>query len=178
MKKPLSVILTALAGVILVVTGLVTVLRQDNGTSPRLTTDGIARAQSLPVIYANTEYGFSFSLPTGWSGYTILNDQWMSNPPSDKRAQMTERGPLITIRHPRWTQKAPRQDIPIMIFTTKQWNGFADGKFYIGAAPIAPRELGRNEKYVFTIPARYNFAFPIGYEQVNDIIDSKPLCTF
>lgn len=178
MKKPLSVILTALAGVVLVVVGLVITLRQDGDVGPQLTTNGIARAQDIPVVYANAEYGFSFSLPAGWSGYAILADQWVSNPPSDGRAQLAEHGPLITIRHPRWTQQAPRQDIPIMVFTVKQWDSLAKGGFYIGAAPIAPRELGRNENHVFAIPARYNFAFPIGYEQVNDIIDSNPLQTF
>jgi len=33
----------------------------------------------------------------------------------------------------------------------------------------------RNENYVFTIPARYNFAFPTGYEEVEKILESKPL---
>jgi len=32
-------------------------------------------------------------------------------------------------------------------------------KFHIGAAPINPSELGRNTKYVFALPARYNYAF-------------------
>ena len=35
-----------------------------------------------------------------------------------------------------------------------------------------PIELGRNSDYVFALPARYNYAFPEGYEEVDDIIES------
>ena len=61
---------------------------------------------------------------------------------------------MISIRHPQWTAENPRQDIPIMIFTIEQWNSLQQEKFHIGAAPIGPTELNRNEKYVFAIPAR------------------------
>lgn len=57
-----------------------------------------------------------------------------------------------------------------MIFTLEQWGSLLEGKFHIGAAPIGPTELGRNSKYVFALPARYNFAFPEGYEEVEEII--------
>lgn len=62
-----------------------------------------------------------------------------------------------------------------MIFTLEQWNALLEGKFHIGAAPIGPTELGRNSKYVFALPARYNFAFPEGYEEVEEIIKKNPL---
>jgi hypothetical protein len=52
------------------------------------------------------------------------------------------------------------------------------GYFHIGAAPINPKELGRNNNYVFALPARYNFAFPEGFEEVNNIIENNPLKTF
>ena len=70
------------------------------------------------------------------------------------------------------------QDIPVMIFTLNQWEDLWQEKFHIGAAPIPPSELGRNARYVFALPARYNFAFPPGYEEVEQIIQSKPLKTF
>ena len=44
-----------------------------------------------------------------------------------------------------------------------------------GAAPINPSELGRNKRYVFALPPRYNFAFPTGYEEVEEILEGKPL---
>jgi hypothetical protein len=52
------------------------------------------------------------------------------------------------------------------------------GKFHIGAAPIGPKELDRNNKYVLALPARYNFAFPEGYEEVEKILAGKPLQAF
>ena len=64
-----------------------------------------------------------------------------------------------------------------MIFTLSQWNLLEQEKLHIGAAPIGPSELGRNSKYVFTYPARYNFAFPTGFEVVEKILESKPLQT-
>lgn len=130
------------------------------------------------VIYKNTQYGFSVPLPESWKGYTIVTESWeglsVENPQNNKPA---EAGPMLSIRHPKWTAENPRQDIPIMIFTLDQWNALQEGKFHIGAAPVGPKELGRNEKYVFALPARYNFAFPAGFEEVEEILKSNPLQT-
>lgn len=178
MKKPLSVILTALAGIALIVIGLVFVAQRNKNTASQLASNGIAHAQALPIVYTNATYSFSFTLPAGWSGYSIINDEWMGNPSDTNGTKPAEKGPLVTIRHPRWTASAPRQDIPIMVFTVKQWSNLLAEKFSIGAAPVPPTELGRNDQYVFALPARYNYAFPIGYEQVNSIIAGKPLHAF
>jgi len=62
-------------------------------------------------------------------------------------------GPRLSIRHPQWTQAQPRQDIPILLFTLDQWNSLQKEEFSIGAAPMGPKELGRNSKYVFALPA-------------------------
>jgi hypothetical protein len=62
-----------------------------------------------------------------------------------------------------------------MVFTIAQWNDLQNDKFHIGAAPIGPSELGRNSKYVFALPARYNFSFLPGFEEVEDILNGKPL---
>jgi hypothetical protein len=72
----------------------------------------------------------------------------------------------------------PRQDIPIMIFTIEQWNMLQEDKFHIGAAPVGPSEFGRNNKYVFALPARYNYAFLKGYEEVEKILKENPLKPF
>jgi len=131
------------------------------------------------ISYKNTEYGFSFTLPESWEGYKIINDQWEGLSTNDSQGEkVVEKGPMISIRHPKWTDENPRQDIPIMIFTIKQWDLLQEGKFHIGAAPIGPRELGRNSKYVFALPARYNYAFPEGYEEVEDILKGSPLKPF
>lgn len=128
------------------------------------------------ILYKNTQYGFSFSLPDGWKGYKIVNKNWEGLAIGGQEGEkVVETGPLISIRHPQWTTDSPRQDIPIMVFTLNQWNLLQKEKFHIGAAPIGPRELGRNSKYVFALPARYNFAFPKGYEEVEDILNGNPL---
>jgi len=133
----------------------------------------------IKIGYRNEQYGFSFSLPLSWDSYSIIKSTWDGDG-LDSAAQNIKvaSGPLISIRHPQWTKKNPRQDIPVMIFTISQWNDLQADKFHIGAAPIGPSELGRNAKYVFALPARYNFAFSIGYEEVEEIINSKTFKAF
>jgi hypothetical protein len=58
-----------------------------------------------------------------------------------------------------------------MVFTHKQWGEAESEELTIGAAPIPPGELARNSNYVFALPARYNFAFPRGFEQVDEIVE-------
>ncbi|WP_211233479.1 hypothetical protein [Thermicanus aegyptius] len=88
---------------------------------------------------------------------------------------MIETGPQLLIRHPNWTQKNPRQDIPIMVFTHEQWNALQNGDFSVSAAPIGPSKLGSNSVYVFALPARYNYAFQTGFEEVEEILKNNPL---
>jgi hypothetical protein len=128
------------------------------------------------IVYENTEYGFSFRLPESWKGYSIVTDKWVGTALEDSQTnEAAQTGPIISIRHPQWTSQNQRQDIPIMIFTLDQWNLLQQEKFHIGAAPFGPSELGRNTKYVFALPARYNYAFPTGFEEVEDILKSNPL---
>lgn len=127
-------------------------------------------------VYKNTEYGFDFTLPESWKDYLIVNDKWEGLAVGGSQGEQTvETGPIILIRHPKWIAENPRQDIPIMIFTLNQWNLLQQNKFHIGAAPIGPTELSHNAKYVFALPARYNFAFMTGFEEVESILKSNPL---
>ena len=126
--------------------------------------------------YRNTQFGFSFSLPTSWQGYSIVVANW-EGMPVDGTGPNVE-GPEILIRHPLWTSANPRQDIPIMVFTPGQWQLIQLEKLAVGAAPIGPSELGRNADYVFALPARYNYAFPTGYEEVEKILESRPFQAF
>jgi hypothetical protein len=105
-----------------------------------------------------------------------LTDQWKgydNNGPHGEETVAT--GPMISIRHPQWTSADPRQDIPIMVFTISQWNALLKDKFIVSAAPIGPGELGRNRTYVFGLPPRFDYAFPTGYEEVEQIIQNKSL---
>jgi hypothetical protein len=90
--------------------------------------------QRGPVVYENTRYGFRFYLPETWKGYLIAEEQWKGT----NNGELSETGPQLLIRHPDWTQEAPRQDIPIMVFTLEQWNALQKGDFYVSAAPIGP----------------------------------------
>ncbi len=128
-----------------------------------------------PVIYKNAEYGFSFALPDSWRNYSIVNSKWEGDAVGPNGNVPVEYGPIISIRHPQWTPQNPRQDIPIMVFTPAQWTALSRDEFHIGAAPIGPTKLGSNSDYVFALPARYNFAFPTGFEEVEKILETNPL---
>lgn len=123
-------------------------------------------------LYENAEYGFTFTLPVSWGGYKIVSDSWEG---ISTDQQQIENGQILLIRHPDWTEEKPRQDIPIMIFTLNQWSSLQNGEFHIGAAPIGPTMLGQNNEYVFALPARYNYAFHEGYEEVENILENNPL---
>ena len=130
------------------------------------------------IEYKNNEYGLSFALPQDWKSYSVVTGAWEGYVTGPKGDTPFEHGLLLSIRNPKWTAKNPYQDIPIMVFTLAQWNLLQSDKFHIGAAPINPSELGRNAQYVFALPACYNFAFPAGFEEVQKILDARPLRVF
>ena len=105
----------------------------------------------------------------------MRTDQWKGDPVDREHNQTVLHGPVVIIRHPLWSASNPRQDIPIMVFTQKQWHLVQSEQFAVSAAPIGPGELGRNKKYVFALPPRFDYAFPTGYEEVEVILRSKAL---
>ncbi|MGA8489446.1 MAG: hypothetical protein WB711_03430 [Terriglobales bacterium] len=132
--------------------------------------------QTTSIEYKNAQYGFCFTLPKSWKGYSILVDRWRGSDNNGPHgAETVTTGPIISIRHPQWTSADPRQDIPIMVFTISQWNALLKDKFVVSAAPIGPGELGRNRRYVFALPPRFDWAFPTGYQEVEQILTGKPL---
>ncbi len=134
-----------------------------------------AKGGGPPIEYRNPQYGFCFSLPESWRGYSIVVSHWQGYPINASASEKTQQGPIISIRDPRWTSAAPRQDIPIMIFTTGQWRAVQHEELNVTAAPFGPGELGRNQKYVFALPPRYNYGFLPGYEEVVQILNNRPL---
>jgi hypothetical protein len=127
------------------------------------------------LVYRNTKYGFTFSLPDGWKGYKVVAEQWEA---TDAQKGTVEHGTIVNIRHPDWTKENPRQDIPIMIFTLAQWESVEHGDFFIGGAPIAPEELGRNRKYAFAVSRRVEESEATGAKEVNGILQRHPLHPF
>ena len=132
-----------------------------------------------PVEYRDAELGLSFSLPASWEGFSVRNSSWEGLAQDAALGDVVvEQGPMISIDHPQSTIQEPRQEIPIMVFTIEQWDRMQAGEWHIGAAPFNPLELGRNSRYVFALPARYNYAFPEGWEEVEQILQGHPLETF
>lgn len=128
------------------------------------------------IVYDNKEYGFRLMLPESWKGYTVVTGQWDGmSIPDNQGEKPAATGPSLSIRHPLWTKDAPRQDIPLYVFTLAQWNDMSQDKFHIGAAPIGPTELGRNSCFVIALPARYNYAYLKGFEEVDQILQSGAL---
>lgn len=124
------------------------------------------------AVYVNRDYGFSFSLPQGWKGFRVLACKWNGVDAADHDRETT--GPLLVIRHPLYTDEEPREDIPIMIFTKKQWD--KDGSnLIVSAAPVPPTELGRNRKFVFALPPRFSYDELEGVQEVLDIVMGRPL---
>ena len=131
------------------------------------------------IVYMNRGYGFTFTLPENWSGYTIVAEAWEGRSVGGSTSgQITETGPKFLIRHPEWTKENPREDIPVMVFTLAQWDKVLQENISLGAAPIGPTELGRNSTYVFALPARYNFDFLTGYQEIEQILAENPLKPF
>jgi bla regulator protein blaR1 len=126
------------------------------------------------LIYENTQFGFCFRLPASWRRYTVLIGQWGGMVMST--SQMIQ-GPSITIRNSKWTRENPYQDIPILIFKPEVWRKVEDAKITVGAAPFPPSELGRNNRYVFALPARLTSGSANGYQEVSNLTREKPLET-
>jgi len=128
------------------------------------------------IEYRNTQYGFKFALPEHWKGYSIITREWEGA--ENKNDRLVERGPMFLIRNPKWTSQDPYQAIPIMVFTIRQWNALQKHTFHVGTAPIGPGELGRNSKYVFALPPRFDYDFLTGYQEAEAILARHPLRGF
>lgn len=122
--------------------------------------------------YTNSQYGFLITLPDSWKGYTVLNSQWegWNIDPTKGASAVIDHGPIITFRHPDWTEANQREDMPVMIFTLAQWDLIKNDKMSVSAAPISPSLLGQNSKYVIALPARYNYDYKIGWEEVDQLV--------
>ena len=114
--------------------------------------------------YVNTEFGFQIDLPESWRGYSVIIGKWTAT------SGGTENGPTITLRHPAWTAEAPREDLPVMVFTHRQWDKVQNEDFRISAAPIPPSAVGQNSKFVLALPPRWDFDQLAGVEEVGQLV--------
>ena len=116
-----------------------------------------AASAALPIVYRNLKYDFTFYLPAEWRGYSVLMQQWREEPrPSDIGwIGSTNLGPVFVLRHPKWRQDSPYQDIPIRVFTREQWDGGGKGPPIMDAGGVED-EVAHNAKYVFAVHSRFN----------------------
>jgi hypothetical protein len=149
-----------------VLTVPVLMAQQPTGAATR-TPRQTSHTKRVSIEYRNTNYGLILSLPATWKGYSILEGIWEG----DDSGTIVERGTSITIRHPKWTDANPRQDVYIMVLTVAQWNSLQHGNFSVSAAAIDPGELGRNRRYVFVEPPRAIDDSLAGYREVIDILN-------
>lgn len=155
--------------------------RDESPVPKRVDTEQVPKGKLVAtstITYTNNDFGFTVTLPENWKGYSLVMSKWIGESIGSADGSPQTTGPLIAIRNPLWTTEVPRQDIPIMVFTLQQWSDLQREAFHIGAAPIPPSELGRNANYIFALPARYNYAFPVGFEEVQSILEGKPLHAF
>jgi len=124
---------------------------------------------NLFITYHNCQYNFKFHLPESWVGYSIIKSQWFSC-----CSNKTSYGPQITIYHPETTIQKPIQDIPIVIFTHKQWNSIRKGEYYLSASGDVI-ELGHNDNYYFALPPNYDEDNSLLIDEVHRILYAKPL---
>jgi hypothetical protein len=132
-----------------------------------------ATGAAKTIKYINRKYGFTFSLPATWKGYSAVEDTWNSV------VGETPKGPSITLKNPQSTTEKEYQDIYIMVFSHAQWDSVQRGEFSVSAASVGPAELGRNRKYVFAEPPRMiDSDNLLGWEEVVKIMHSNPLHAF
>jgi hypothetical protein len=132
-----------------------------------------SQASDLPLRYHNARYHLTFFLPANWAGYSVVIQQWEGSRfvPAKDREEVTEHGPILILRHPQWKASAPRQDIPIRVFTRRQWEAYhEDGGFFIDAGGI-DGEVGHNSKYVFSVWSRFNWGESPGWEEAGHIVE-------
>jgi hypothetical protein len=125
----------------------------------------------LSLRYHNAQYGLTFFLPASWKGHSVLIEQWDADLHSADYQTVigTEHGPIIVLRHPRWTAGEPYQDIPIIVFTRNQWDAVKPQRLFVGAGG-SNDEISHNAKYVFGTNSRHNWGELKGWEETGDIV--------
>jgi hypothetical protein len=145
-------------------------------TNPTPTPTPTQTPTDTSVTYTNNKYGFTFSLPADWKGYSVVQKTWNGTPQNSATAPQT--GPTLLLRNPNWTSAVHYEDIPIMVFTLAQWNSYTAGNFMTSAAPFPATELGRNNTYVFALPPRWDYDYSQGYQEADAIMKTNPLHPF
>jgi hypothetical protein len=127
----------------------------------------------LPLSYRNWRYDFTFFLPANWKGYSVLMQQWEGQTYSREKDTdvVLARGPIVVLRNPQWKTNNLYQDIPIYIFTPRQWDDMHLGRYDAAGAGGVISELWHDDTYVFGMHSRYNAVDSVnGWKEARDII--------
>lgn len=130
----------------------------------------------LPIRYHKAEYNLAFYLPATWKGYSVLMGRWVGETYQPEKDQVTQvaYGPILTLRNPHWKTNHVHQDIPIYVFTRRQWNDIHLGNYDAVGAGGVIFELWHNDKYVFGIHSRYNANDSVdGWKDAQDILNKN-----
>ena len=77
---------------------------------------------------------------------------------------------MIVLRHPEWKAGDPRQDIPILVLTRRQWQSEREGRLRIIAGGVED-EIAHNSNYVFEVSSRFNADDSVkGWKEAADIV--------
>lgn len=128
---------------------------------------------SAKTVYPNNLFGFSIILSESWKGYTvnqIKDDIYDVSGKTTDNNGVVDSFQIIELHHPLETAENPREVMPIMIFTPVQWMHIQNGEWSVGAAPIPPSLLGQNSRWIMALPARYNFDYKTGWEEVDQLV--------
>jgi hypothetical protein len=128
---------------------------------------------AVSVQYNNNQYGFIFTLPADWKGFTTYTSGWTGTNVSSGNQEAT--GTIVYIRNPKWTKNNPYEDIPVMVFTLSQWQQVSSETMAVSAAPFPPTEYAQNKTYVFALPPRFDYDYRTGYQEVEGIVQNNPL---
>lgn len=102
-----------------------------------------------------------------WGGEAYLPDK-------DKDVELAE-GPIIILRNPLWKTDDLYQDIPVYVFTRRQWDDMHHGKYDAAGAGGIIEELWHNDQYVFGMHSRtfgYNEDLK-DWRKTEDIVDQN-----
>jgi hypothetical protein len=125
------------------------------------------------VVYKNDTFGFSIELSADWKGYTvnqIKEDIYDLTGRTTTNNGVVDSFQIIELHHPSETPDNPREVMPIMILTQAQWGHIFNEEWSVGAAPVPPTLLGQNSQWIIALPARYNYDFEPGWEEVDQLI--------
>lgn len=132
-----------------------------------------AQTANRQLVYRDQTFGFSIDLPESWRGYTvnhIKDDIYDVTGKVKTNNGVVDSFEIIELHHPAEDAQNPREDMPVYIFRPEQWEHIQNGEWSVGAAPIPPSVLGRNSRWIITLPARYNYDFKTGWEEVDELV--------